>query len=142
MIEHLRLADGLKMLEECFRVLRSGGRIRISTPDLRFLIELEGDRTELQERYVEWSAATFVPHIKGFAGESLVINNYMRDWGHQFIYDERTLRAALESCGFCETTRHRLNDSADENLRDLENAQRMPDGFLALETMTLEARKP
>jgi len=142
MIEHLRLTDGLKMLAECFRVLRPGGRVRISTPDLRFLIELEGKRSEVQERYMEWSAATFLPHITGFAGEALVINNYMRDWGHQFIYDERTLREALMSCGFCDAVRYDLNESADVNLRDLENESRMPEGFLALETMTLEARKP
>ena len=41
MIEHITYHDGLTMLKESRRVLKPGGRIRISTPDLKFLIELK-----------------------------------------------------------------------------------------------------
>lgn len=40
MIEHLSYPQGETMLAECFRVLRANGRIRVSTPDLSFLIDL------------------------------------------------------------------------------------------------------
>ena len=40
MIGTLLILLGSSMLRECFRVLKSNGTIRISTPDLRFLIEL------------------------------------------------------------------------------------------------------
>jgi predicted SAM-dependent methyltransferase len=141
MIEHVCLTDGLKMLAECFRVLRLGGCIRISTPDLQFLIDLRGKRSDVQDAYVKWSAETFLPHISGISEEVRVINNFVRDWGHQFIYDESILREALESQGFSELVRCELNRSADENLRDLENESRAPAGFIGLETMTIEARK-
>jgi len=71
-----------------------------------------------------------------------VINNYVRDWGHQFIYDDRTLRFALEGAGFAQLERRLLNDSSDPTLRGLENTERMPEGFLQLESLTLEAVKP
>ena len=50
MIEHISYQDGKFMLEESFRVLKSSGKIRISTPDLKFLIKLYNeDKTELQK---------------------------------------------------------------------------------------------
>jgi predicted SAM-dependent methyltransferase len=38
MIEHVSHDDGAKMLAECHRVLKPGGHIRITTPDLAFLV--------------------------------------------------------------------------------------------------------
>ena len=40
MIEHITYTQGGLMLSECFRVLKSGGKLRVSTPDLRFLFSL------------------------------------------------------------------------------------------------------
>ena len=70
-----------------------------------------------------------------------VINNFVRDWGHLFIYDEKILRFSLEQAGFSNVIRCELNTSADEGLRDLEFEPRLPPGFLRLETMTLEATR-
>jgi hypothetical protein len=33
------------------------------------------------------------------------INNFFRDWGHQFIYDEQTLRASMLEAGSPESER-------------------------------------
>ena len=44
MIEHIKYQDGLKMLNESFRVLKPSGKIRISTPDLQFLLDLYLDK--------------------------------------------------------------------------------------------------
>jgi SAM-dependent methyltransferase len=38
MIEHISYQHGLNMLAECRRVLQPSGKIRISTPDLNFLV--------------------------------------------------------------------------------------------------------
>ena len=40
MIEHIPYLAGRSTLQECFRVLKAGGMIRISTPNLHFLIDL------------------------------------------------------------------------------------------------------
>jgi predicted SAM-dependent methyltransferase len=140
-IEHIEYADGLSMLNECFRVLRHNGTIRISTPDLTFLLDLyRKDKSDLQKEYIKWSIDNFIDGAD-YDDDIFVINNYMRDWGHQFIYDEKTLRTSLEKAGFTNITRRQLNQSDEVAFRDLENELRLPKGFLQMETMTLEAKK-
>jgi len=140
-IEHITFADGLSMLEQCNRVLKSGGKIRLSTPNLRFLVDLYSEKkSELQERYIQWASDQFIKN--GIYSDTMVINNFFRRWGHAFIYDEKTLRFALEASGFVDVHSCRINESVDIALRNLENKERLPAGFLQLETFTLEARKP
>lgn len=52
------------------------------------------------------------------------------------------LRRALESAGFVGVTECGLNESEEAALRGLANEKRLPDGFLRLETLTLEGTKP
>ncbi len=142
MIEHIAYLKGAAMLKECFRVLKPGGRLRISTPDLAFLMDLRrSDRSQLQNDYIRWSTHKFVKSAP-YADDAFVINNFVRRWGHLFIYDEKTLRAAFIDAGFDHVVRCNLNESEDPALRGLENEKRLPKGFLRLETMTLEGTKP
>jgi predicted SAM-dependent methyltransferase len=141
MIEHVPYAAGRRMLEECFRVLKPGGRIRISTPDLKFLISLYDATQDIQRAYIEWSTKRFISWAPE-AADTFVINNFVRDWDHAFIFDEKTLAKAMTGAGFDTLSRCLLRESASPELRDLENDTRMPDGFLQLETLTLEATKP
>lgn len=138
-IEHLNFGEGAVMLAECFRVLAPGGKIRIATPDLACLTALHGGGTALQERYLAWASLS-----AGLPGSeaAFVINAFVRGYGHRFIYDEPVLRSALERAGFSGAVRRGLNESGDTALRGLANARRMPEGFLELETFTLEAGKP
>lgn len=146
LIEHVSLGEGAAMLRECFRVLSPGGRIRVATPDLRFLTALHrNDLSPLQQRYLAWAAAETpeLPRIEGQAPPvGFVIHHFLRAWGHRIIYDEPMLRAALEDAGFTGVTECGLNDSGEPALRGLANEERLPEGFLRLETLTLEATKP
>lgn len=142
MIEHIPYSDGLRMLNECHRVLKKGGKIRISTPDLQSVSSLcKEELSTLQEDYIAWSVAQFAPYAPA-SDPAFVINNFFREWGHQFIYARQTLISSLEQCGFVDVTTCRLSESSTPALRSLENEARMPLGFLALETFTLEATKP
>jgi predicted SAM-dependent methyltransferase len=141
MIEHIPYIDALSMLRECHRVLRPGGRIRISTPDLAFVVGLYiSEKSEQQKSYIKWSTSAFVSWAP-YPSDAFVINNFVRNWGHQFIYDEKTLRSALSGAGFNNLIRCNLQESVSEVLSNLENEQRMPGGFLRLETVTIEAQK-
>lgn len=141
MIEHVVYEDGLNMLKECFRVLKPKGRIRVSTPDLKFLVDLYSEnKTRLQTDYINWATGRFIP--ADFKSDTFVINNFVRDWGHRFIYDRKTLSRALEASGFVHVESFAINQSNDAELRNLENDSRMPEGFFQLESFTLEATKP
>jgi predicted SAM-dependent methyltransferase len=140
MIEHLEYAGGSSMLKESFRVLRKDGTIRVSTPDLPFLLDLyRSDKSEQQIAYIKWATDNFVPDTD--YKDVFVINNFVRAWGHTFIYDEKTLRSSMAKAGFMNITRCDLNQSVKEPFRDLENETRLPPGFLRMETLTLEGTK-
>jgi predicted SAM-dependent methyltransferase len=141
MIEHVPYAGGVNMLKECFRILKPGGTLRVSTPDLAFLIDLyRPNKSPEQQAYIEWAAQLFSSYAP-VPSDTFVINNFVRDWGHLFVYDEPTLADAMRRAGFSEVNKFQLNESNCDALRQLENENRMPQGFLALESMTLEALK-
>lgn len=142
MIEHIPYSAGLHMLSECRRVLKPLGVLRLCTPDLEFLLDLRRpDKSPLQREYIRWSAETNTPNVPDPTNETLVINNFVRDWGHTFIYDEKTLRQSMQLAGFSQLRRCDLQESPVECLRNLENEARMPPGFLRLESMVIEATK-
>jgi predicted SAM-dependent methyltransferase len=141
-IEHLSYTEALVLLREAYRILRPGGVVRITTPDLAFLLRLYGDPTDDEAaRYLAWTGAEYLE--KGVpASACAVINNYVRAWGHRFIYDEPTLRSAMIDSGFTRLRRCELNESEVAELRGVENEARMPPGHLRLESMTVEAERP
>jgi predicted SAM-dependent methyltransferase len=129
------------MLRECYRVLREGGVIRVTTPDLAAIMALY--RSELsadQQKYLFWFCQTHVPEECPHNPAS-AINAMFRLWGHQFIYDEETLANAMRTSGFSSVTRRPLGRSEHPELQGLENEDRYPEGFLNLESVALEARK-
>lgn len=141
LIEHLSYEEGLVMLSECFRVLKQGGKIRIATPDFKFLVDLyRSEKSALEIAYIKWAAEVFLDGASSCEA-TLVINNFMRAWEHQLIYDAELLRESLVKAGFGEITRCELNESEDVELQGLEHESRLPAGFVRLESMILEARK-
>jgi predicted SAM-dependent methyltransferase len=141
MIEHIDYHDAAHMMRECRRVLRSGGIVRLVTPDLSFLETLlvEPLPPRLQA-YVEFMHAEHRIDAPEPGGVH-VFNHFMRAWGHRFIYDAATLSSLLTDAGFTAITRRELNESAHEPLRGLARTNRMPPGFLAMESITVEATK-
>ncbi len=141
-IEHLTYTDGQRCLDECHRILRPGGIVRIATPSLRRLTRLyDDDLTELQRRYLRWSVDVFVDYadapLPGF-----VVNNMFHNFGHRFVYDDETLRHALEQAGFRGVVEWAVGESNDPALRNLERHMRSAAEFNAYETLVLEARRP
>jgi predicted SAM-dependent methyltransferase/glycosyltransferase involved in cell wall biosynthesis len=142
MIEHVPFDDGLNMLEECNRILKPGGTIRIVTPSLGFLSRVvSADRGMLEDRYRRWSVETFVPEAPAVTN-AFFLNNFVRNWGHKFIYDRETLEMALRLSGFERIVACELNDSDHPSLRGLANVGKIPPGFLDLESMVFEGTKP
>ena len=137
-IEHITYWQGQHMLQESFRILKPGGRIRISCPDFQFLLDLYLNPSELGTRYIKDTKPDWAP----YSDKIFTFNNFVRDWGHQFIYDKQCLTNSLLAAGFVNVTEYRVGESNDIHFQNLEADWRMTKGFLQLETMTLEAEKP
>jgi predicted SAM-dependent methyltransferase len=142
MIEHIPYISGVDMLKECYRVLKTGGKIRLVTPDLDFLINLYNDpENNLNRQYRRWANESFWEIDLPDNNAGYVINNFVRAWGHQFIYDKSTISNALKTAGFKNIVFGEIGKSENEAFKNLENTTRMPAGFLELESLVVEAEK-
>jgi predicted SAM-dependent methyltransferase len=146
MIEHVPISSAQVMLNECYRTLKPGGKIRIATPDIMKLGKLLFDpHAPETSDYAEWALKTFPPGLEQSTPLTpcMVFNNYMRNWGHQFIYDDKTLTALLIKAGFVSAHRCEINDSEHPHLAAQEMRQlAIGDAANNFETMVLEATKP
>ncbi len=88
-IEHITRPEAVRLLRECWRVLAPGGVLRLSTPSLQWIIEKYQEKN-LTEWGDLWRPAT----------PCQMLNEGMRSWGHQFVYDMDELTAVLADAGF------------------------------------------
>ncbi len=142
MIEHIPLDKGQFMLKECYRVLKPGGILRVVTPNLDSLLNyylqpglpLHSDYTDFSRRYFPQQPPVF--------NATVVFNNFFRDWGHQFIYNEATLTTLLQMTGFRDILRLEVGESSDPVLCGLENHHlEITDRFNRMESLVMEAIK-
>ena len=145
-IEHINYHQGQFMLQECFRVLKPGGRIRIATPDLQVFLGLYGNQASAEQKlflseYVRFNSDVWSADLKHVRNNHavFVLNHNFRAWGHQFIYDYPALSEALERAGFSDTERQSPQESKDDNLCGLEFRKEIVGIFDAL---VVEAKKP
>lgn len=150
-IEHLVLEKAFFMLQECYRVLKPGGKIRVATPDLNAFMNLLVDHpSAVQQKYVRVILETvvkesFIPRQPPYLAALVVNNNfYNPEWGHQFIYDLPLLTAALEKAGFIEIKNFKPGQSDDPHLTGVEgHGKALGDEDLnQYETMVLQGTKP
>lgn len=120
MIEHIPFRAGLQLLGECRRVLTPAGIVRIATPNLRNIIALIDARDPDADRYTRWAVETFQLPNGRYPKAPMVVNNFFRSWGHQFLYDPDTLREALAQSGFHDIVQEKPGASARPRLRGLE----------------------
>ena len=142
-IEHLEFDEAAQMLRECRRALKSGGRLRLATPDLKQIIAIYAQpQAAPQQAYIRWIMDNFRPHV-GEYNPAHVINQSFHGWRHKFIYDEATLTRALEDARFVDITRCTPGESADPELRGIEQHGELVGSEQAMryETMVFEAAK-
>lgn len=142
-IEHVPYSAAVGMVEKAYKALKPGGKLRVSTPNLEHLINLyQEPKTETQKKYIKWMGEAFLPQFDE-VNDAIVINNYFRDWGHQFIFDEKTLKKVFEDAGFTNVTRCQTSQSSDPELTNTESHHKViGDEFNNLESLILEGTKP
>ena len=104
-LEHLAYKDAQNLLAESFRVLKQGGVVRISVPDLEYAVSLYTlDRKEemlTQYFFVNDDDSHFARH--------------------KYMYDFKLLKTALEKVGFRDVVRCAFQVGRTPDLKLLDN---------------------
>lgn len=108
-LEHIKHDQAVTLMKDCHRVLKPGGVIRVSTPDLWKLVD-----AYTHERLDIWGGA-WQPKTK-----AQMLNEGMRDWGHKYMYDLPELTGLLHDAGFRKVTPVKWLESEYPELRKLE----------------------
>ena len=118
-IGSLSEADGADLMRELHRVLRPGGVVRLTTPDLAKLIALYRDENPIvgRDAYIR-----YLGEQTGKAGRrpAQMLNDLMRLWGIRYTYDAEDLDAKLRDAGFCDVRRVAPGESEHAALRGVE----------------------
>jgi predicted SAM-dependent methyltransferase len=137
------LAAGITHMKDCLRVLKPGGVIRIATPDLQFLLDYFAGKplNPVQQGFLKEMMDEFHPGLP-LSSPTILLNEFVRDWGHQFIYDREVLRQSMELAGFAEVASCNVKESVHPVLHGLErHGNAISDAYNVLQTMVLEGTK-
>ncbi|HBI16893.1 MAG TPA: hypothetical protein DDY52_01920 [Candidatus Moranbacteria bacterium] len=112
--EHLTVDEGKKSLRDFFRVLKKGGVMRTSMPNLKDVVEMYLNP--------EWKKSCM---IKKFGLDYIqtsaeMINVSFRHWGHKWLYDYEELKRRLVEIGCVNIEQCLLGQSKYDDLKNLE----------------------
>jgi predicted SAM-dependent methyltransferase len=88
-IEHINLNDGIALLKECWRILKEGGTMRITTPNL------------------DWFAENSTLSVDSCHQ----INEIFYNHDHRYLYTTKALRYFVEQTGFVNIVQSSYKDS-------------------------------
>jgi predicted SAM-dependent methyltransferase len=123
-IEHITYPEAMNLMRECRRVLTDDGVLRLSTPNLDWVWMTHYNLALPEPDQVR---------------DCFRINRAFRGWGHQFLYNEQTLRATLHDAGFAQVERVEYGESAREELRGLERHEKSADWGTLSHILIVEA---
>lgn len=126
-LEHLTLDEARRFLAECRRVLGSDGVLRLSTPNLDWVVRFcyhDAPGAQLAQRVADAAA----------------INRAFHGWGHRFLYNDAMLAACLREAGFAEIAFETYGRSRTPGLSNLEGHEPSPDTAELPHVLIAEAR--
>lgn len=105
-IEHLEIDKAIDFLVHAGSSLAPGGRIRLSTPNLAWVI-----RTHFSLSTVDYEERL---------SDTLKTNRAFHGWGHRFLWSTEMLTGVMASIGFEDVEVHGYGESRDPELTGLE----------------------
>lgn len=105
-LEHLDLDGAIKFMRNCFTSLVVGGRMRLSTPGLEFVLLTHFDTSQTDEDKT--------------VRQTFGINRAFRGWGHQFLWSKVLLARALTAAGFADIRFNLYGESTIEEFKGIE----------------------
>ena len=112
-LEHLAFEDGLAFLAECRRVLRPDGVLRLSTPNLEWVLTT----------HYRWQGVTPQNRLD----DCMKLNRAFHGWGHRFLYNRETLVAGVRAAGFARSSFFKYGESGLAELTGLERHETWDD---------------
>ena len=148
LFEHLNISQAIVMLQECFRVLKPNGKLRLSMPNFHFLMDLyfHPDK-EINKKYLDWSFSKYIDNndisiVNKHSYPIYVINNFFHNWEHKFIHTPETITEIAKSCGFRNIESCTINQSNVQVFKGIESHFKdIPDWANQLETFIVEMGK-
>lgn len=104
-VEHLFKRDAKKLLESCYKSLKSGGVIRVAVPDLKYAVDLygKGEARKMLENYF------FVDDLSSYLAR------------HKYMYDFELINEVLIEAGFNNVQQYQYRQGKVPNLDILDN---------------------
>ena len=140
-VEHLSIEDFHFFLKECYRILHSGGVLRIVCPDLQKWISayINKDKSffnryrDILKQNIGRPWNTISTDLM-FTDTDIFVNS-LHNWNHKWAFDFESIRSHLASCGFDNIINTSYRNSAYDDIGTIE-----PE-FHKLESLYVEVKK-
>ncbi len=136
-IEHLSKAEAIKLMQQCFSVLKRGGVIRLSTPDLETMVR---DYIRGVENFQNSDYLPSEKLLKSLGslerGDKVPLSLKVFGVGgeHKWMYDRISLAELLKDSGFVDIKRRRYREG---EVPDIDRLDNRPE-----HSLYVEAKKP
>jgi SAM-dependent methyltransferase len=143
-LEHLSQSEFWIALDNTFRMLKPGGIFRLVIPDLesrarRYLEKLDAGDPSANSWFMRTTGLGIEKRRRGL--EALARNSFGNS-AHLWMWDEKSMSAALQKVGFIGVRRCRFNDCADQAFRKVEDFSRFYSADDGIEECGMETIKP
>lgn len=136
LLEHLYLEEAKKLLEECNRILKPNGVLRIIVPDLKDIVLKYLEESNSDSAAICDCAADKLNKRLGFRKPESLKGNifykiYTRTKGyhsHKWLYDSYSLRKYFTQAGFREAEEKQIYQSRIDEIEKIEKEERIVNG--------------
>jgi len=128
LLEHLTRTDSQKLLTECHRVLKKGGKLRLIVPDLKLLATKYVNDVINADEFM-YSIKLKDSEKKKTLGEKLFPSFFLKDI-HKWMFDFESLSILLKFIGFEKVEKLNFQEGSVPDIEILDNR---PDQSLFLE---------
>ena len=123
-VEHLTHKDVIKLLKDCYRILKPGGWIRVICPDLRIITSkyLEGNTEYVlfKSKKSDLSHA-FIKSLLLSANRSFLERIFFSSNLHCCMYDYNSLSSLLSKCGFACIEKRQYKEGITPDINQLDS---------------------
>jgi len=133
-LEHINNIDGYKFLNECFRIMKSGGTMRILVPDLELWADAYINK---KQEFLDWYKQSWLTGPVLYKTNAQIFMGALHNHEHKMGYDFETLKHLLETIGFNSVTKTVYSQSNIPEIASLE--QENPRKY---ESLCVECVKP